>query len=270
MLLKHLGFLALFAAPATALSAPTPRAPTGGWNVNFADAQCLATRDYGSSQEPIQLVLKAPAIGDVIQVAIARKGSLHSPAQTSATVAVDDRAPFRVSMLVFSPSGSGLRINSMNMLAAEFALVRQARILSVRSDGLDERFSLSDMTPLLKIVDDCVADLRRVFNVTATAAGRTLSLKAHATANLASLFNDYDYPGIALENDQSGIVKFALLINEDGRVADCTIIETSGVAALDTQACALVRLRARFRPAADADGRPAKDAVRASIRWRMD
>jgi TonB family protein len=270
MMLKRLGLLALLTTLAGATSGPTLRVPAAQWNVDFADAQCLASRNYGSAEEPVQLVLKTPAIGDVVQVAIARKGSWRSAVQIIASVAVDGRPPFSVSMLAFSPGSSGLRIYSMNLPAAQFALIRQARTVSVHSDGIDESFALSDMAPLLKIVDGCVADLRQVYNITDSANGETSSLKVRAKANLISFFTDDDYPGAAQGRDQGGKVKFALLIAEDGRVADCTIIETSGVASLDSQACAILRSRARFRPAADSEGRAAKDAVVGKITWRID
>jgi TonB family protein len=268
MPLKYLISLALLAAPAMALSAP--RTPTAQWNVDFADARCLASRNYGTAQEPIQLILKSPAIGEVVQVAIASKGSLRKPAQTTATVLVDGRPRFTVSMLSFSPPGSGLRLYSMNLAAAQFAHIRQARELWVRSDGLDERFALSDMAPLLRIVDDCVTDLRKVYNVTDSATGETSSLPVRAKADLRSFFTGEDYPEMAERSFQGGKVKFAMLVAEDGKVADCTIIETSAFAVLDAQACAILTARGRFRPAAGADGRPAKDAVIGRLIWNID
>jgi len=269
MLLRPFAFLALLAAPALVAAGPTPRAPTAKWTVNFADAQCLAMRNYGTAEDPVRLILKSPAIGDVVQVAISRKGHAADPSQSSAMVALDGGAPFSTSMLAYTPAGGQLRIYSINMPAAQFALIRHASDLRVRGDGLDERFSLSQMEPLLKIVDDCVADLRRVFNVTGGAPDDPSLVRTRSKASLASYFTDKDYPAIALDLHQGGVVKFAMLIDENGRVADCTIIETSGVAALDTQACALLRLRARFHPAARG-GQPTKDAVTGTITWQTE
>jgi TonB family protein len=172
-------------------------------------------------------------------------------------------------MTTYTPKGSEYRVYLINMRAEEFAMVRAAKELTVRADNLDERFALSDMTALLKIVDECVADLRRVFNVTDPPTAEESPLKSRARTNLARLFNSEDYPAVAIDRNQTGTVKFALLISEDGRVADCTIIETSGVAALDTQVCAVLKSRARFQPGVGADGKPAKDAVTGRITWRI-
>ena len=257
---------------AVVLSAGLPlhaRAPTAAWVVNFADAQCQASRDYGAAPDGVQLVLKVPAIGGVVQVAVVRRASSIATAQTKGTITLDSGPPIKASMLIYSPRASGIRVYTTNLPADQFALVRAARELSIKTEGFDERFTLSQMTPLLKVVDDCVADLRRIFNVTDPPTATQSPLKRRAETNLARLFSDWDYPAIALQRDQSGVVKFALLIDESGRVADCAVIETSGVAALDSQACALIKTRARFRPALGMDGKPAKDAVTGRISWRL-
>jgi TonB family protein len=267
MSLKDFAWLAFLVS--TLAAAPlSARAPTGKWNVNFADAQCMASRDYGTPEDRVELVLKAPAIGGVMQVAIVRKSSSVITAQTKALVTLDGAPPFKASMLVYTPRASGVRVYTTNMPAAEFDRVRQAREMAIRTEGLDEHFTLSQMTPLRKIVDDCVADLRRVFNV-GDPTGQVSPLKRRAETNLARIFSDWDYPRIALDRGDSGIVKFALLIDESGRVVDCTVIQTSGAASLDSQACAIIRQRAHFRPAEDSDGKPAKDAITGSVSWRL-
>ena len=59
------------------------------------------------------------------------------------------------------------------------------------------------------------------------------------------------------------------MIQENGRVADCTIVETSGVPVLDTQVCAMLTVRAKFEPARGRDGKPAKDSFTGGVIWRM-
>lgn len=269
MRLRLAAFSVLLIASSLGEVALAGRAPTRGWVVNFDDAQCVAFREYGSAQNPIQLILKAPAISGVVQVAIARKGPAIYANQVRGTLTVDNRPPVRISMLAYSPAGSGLRVHSMNLPAAEFDFVRQAKQVSITADGLDDSFALSGMAPMLKAIDDCVLDLRRVFNITDTQAGETSPLKRRAKANIARLFTSKDYPHDALDRSQEGLVKFVLLVDERGRVADCTVIETSGVAVLDAQSCIILKERARFQTALGADGKPAKDAVTARIVWSM-
>lgn len=268
MLLRLVIVAALLALYPAAARASEARAPTAQWVVNFADAQCLAGRDYGSSEDPLRLVLKAPLIGEVMQIAIMRKASSAKPDQVDGRISIDGRPPLKTYMLRFTPDGSDHRVYMLNMRSADFALVQQAKELSVRSEGLNESFALSQMTPLLKILDQCVLDLRQVWNVSDPQGAQSVALQRRAKGNLARLVDDQDYPRVALDNNQGGKVKFVLLIGEDGRVADCTIIETSGVAALDAQSCALLKTRAKFEPALGVDGKPAKDTVISTITWR--
>ena len=72
MFARVLACAALLSTAGTAAAAE-PKQPTGKWIVNFADAQCVATRNYGSEADPIYLVLKAPATGGTLQVGIVRK-----------------------------------------------------------------------------------------------------------------------------------------------------------------------------------------------------
>jgi TonB family protein len=204
-----------------------------------------------------------------VQVAIMRKESWRPAAQLAGWVTIDDRPRSPISMLTYAPKDAGVRIFTMNMPAADFALVRDARTLSIKAGDLDERFELSQMAGLMKVVDECVADLRQVFQVIDTQAGATSPLARRASGNLARLINSYDYPAAALEQDQSGIVKFVLLIDETGHIADCTVIETSGAAVLDSQVCATMKSRARLDPARGADGKPSKDAVTSRIIWKI-
>jgi TonB family protein len=262
-------------APVLALAAPAqadsgPRTPTGKWNVDFADAQCVAHRDYGTPGNPLRLLLKASPVGDVIQVAAVRTAASTSAEQVESTVTIDGRRPLKTDLLMFSRKGSRDRVYLLNMPSAEFASVRQARTLAVRSSGLNETFALSQMEPLLNVMDECVADLRRVFNIArGDAEPPRLKSRAKSKASLASLFSDQDYPAVAIMNNQGGAVEFGLLIGEDGQVADCMIVATSGVPSLDSQACALLKVRARFEPARGMDGKPAKDSARGRIVWRM-
>ena len=251
---------------ATAMSAP--RQPTANWVVNFDDAQCLASRSYGSTEEPLHLVLKAPPVGGVMHIAVVRNAGNVPPSQVDATIAIDGQPPIKTNMLMFSPKNSKQRVYTSNMPSGEFARVRGAKSLSIRSSGLNETFSITDIEALLKVMDECVADLRQAWNVSSE-DGETSKLVKRAQSQLGKYVNDEDYPAHAIMEEATGSVRFTLLIDEAGRVADCTVIETSGVAVLDAQTCAIIKRRAKFEPAVGPDEKPAKDAVMSRITWAM-
>ena len=90
-----------------------------------------------------------------------------------------------------------------------------------------------------------------------------------AKTDLSRYFSSDDYPSNAIDARDDGIVRVVLLIDEKGRVADCTLTKASGVAALDAQTCAVARERVRYKPALDPQGVPRRDVGVTSITWRM-
>jgi periplasmic protein TonB len=78
-----------------------------------------------------------------------------------------------------------------------------------------------------------------------------------------------DYPARALQMEEEGTTGFRLEVGKDGRVIDCTIIASSGSAALDAAACKNVTRRAHFSPALDDDGQPTIGYYSNRVRWRI-
>ena len=253
---------------ASASADPTPRPPTDKWVVDFDDAQCVAMRNYGTKDFPFVLALKQPALGDVMQLSVVRRGTGAAFAeQHDASISLDGGKPIEMTVVSAAVQRSHSVVVQMNIRRPTFDLVANAKTVRIRAkDQLDASFQLSQVDGVLKVMDQCVADLRQVWNV--AAEGTTSpNLKKAADGTLQGLFSADDYPGVALDEDQRGGVKFALLIDEKGKVVDCTVVETSGVAALDVQSCAIVKARAHFLPAIGADGRPAKDAKIQTVKW---
>ncbi len=246
---------------------PTALQPTEKWVVDFADSQCLASRNYGPPGKPLYLVLKPSPTGQVMQISVVRKAKWGDALQVPATIRFDEREPMKSSTLAFTSLKDGVRINLLNMSLEAFAPIRQAKVVAIRSAGdLNERFALAQMAPLMTAIDRCVASLQNEWNIGAANAAK---FAARASANLAQHFSNEDYPSVAIQNGQSGVVGYTLLIDEGGKVADCMLVETSGAAVLDAQTCAILIERAKFKPAVGTDGKPAKDSVVGRVRWMV-
>ena len=250
------------------LVAAAPRQPSGRWVVEFNDAQCLASRNYGTAGNPLRLILKAPAAGNVVQVGVIRAATSGTNAQLDSDVAIDQRAPVRTKAFAYTAVPQKQRLYLINLPADQFGAAKTATTLSIRAKGeLDEQFAISAVGPLLQVMGECVADLRKAWNVTAPGAPAP-QLRQRASGSIDSLLQQVDYP--ALDQPESGTATFVLLIDETGRVADCTVVETSGIASLDAQTCGAVTSQAKFSPAIGVDGRPAKDGVVQRVEWIME
>ncbi|TMM49726.1 energy transducer TonB [Qipengyuania marisflavi] len=63
-----------------------------------------------------------------------------------------------------------------------------------------------------------------------------------------------DYPRAAESRRMTGKVKMQLVVGCDGRVKQCTVLQSSGHAILDSSACQSMLKYAVFRPATDENG----------------
>lgn len=258
------------ASSTAAYAKPPVRTPTAKWTVDFDRSRCVAARNYGTIRDPIVLVLKAPALGEVMQLGIIRTGKGGQYAeQMDAVVSIDGAAPIKTTLVAAMTAQPNQKLYRLNMPMEQFKAVGTAKTLTIESRReLSESLVLTDMESLNKILAECVLDLRKVWNVSEDGRAPP-GLKQRARGNLAGLMRSEDYPAIAMNKSATGSVQLGLLIDETGRVADCTVADTSGVAALDEQSCAIVTERARLTPAIGLDGKPARDSLYQRIMWAI-
>jgi hypothetical protein len=62
-------------------------------------------------------------------------------------------------------------------------------------------------------------------------------------------------------------LRFRLNINEEGMATSCQIVQPSGSLAFDARICALLKQRARFRPARNGSGNPVPTTFQSSVRF---
>jgi TonB family protein len=269
---------AVLAAIPPAHAGSLPLQPSEKWVVNFAEAQCVASRNYGTKDHPLYLTLKQPAHRSVIQLRLLREGPATEPQQVPVKLQFDNGPEIRSTMLSFYSDSAHLRIFQVNVPIDQFSAGINAGSLRIDGKWLDVRLALSSMPALMQMMDKCVADLRGYWNVVDLPPGAPVGdksppsphLQRDAKVNLPALFGGDDYPWAALVREEGGRVGFSLLIDATGKVADCSIIETSGIASLDAQSCAIVMKRAHFTPAIGLDGKPARDAYIGRVRWVAD
>lgn len=249
-----------FLAAAALLSAAEPQPPSGRWIVNFAATHCSAQRAYGEDH----LVVRASPMGDSVQLGIVSPGRGGDPVQDEVTLRLSDGSSIRGSMLSWSPGGPvPRRVRQVSLPRADFERLTGSQHVRIDWADRSRHWTLSGMPALDTVMTECVNDLQRDFPTVEEAGG------TGPTGNLAAFFTPDDYPVAAIRREEQGASGFALLVDETGRIVDCTITQTSGVAALDAQSCAVISRRARMTPATDASGKPRKSRLQSRIRWVM-
>lgn len=239
-----------------------PRQPNGPWTVNFDDSQCVASRDYGNGKDQLRLFLKSPAIGDTFQLGVTRTAERADTNHFEAKIAFDQHPPTPVTMLAFTAVGSKQRAILANLPTKQLDLLRTATVLSFEPGNPEEALSVSGLPQLLRVMDECVADLRQEWNANGIPGGQP------SKGDWDRILLAHHYPGVGDARLFGGAVTVALLINEAGKVADCSVLESSGVATLGIQACALIAERGKFWPATGADGKSVKSSILKHLDWR--
>lgn len=94
-----------------------------------------------------------------------------------------------------------------------------------------------------------------------------ISQAAGAKGDPAQWITNDDYPPGAQREGRAGVSKIAWTINEQGKVENCHVTESSGSPDLDDTACRLVTRRGKYSPAKDQSGNPIKSTSSRSVRW---
>lgn len=264
---RHFYLLAfgMFAVPACPLVAATP---LGAWKLEPSDSRCVAVRTYGDAAKPMTLALKGSLSDGAIQLAVMRPGFRQFFIQTGAKIEIDGM-PYPTSALSYPTAGNvKLVTHLINVDPAQAGRLRQAKVLSVDVyRGVKDSFPLEPSAKVWREMQDCIARVRKTWNVGSENAS---TIATSASGDLQGLFTPGDYPRPAVWKDQQGTTAFLLLIDEKGVPKDCTVIGSSGSAALDSRSCGVILVRGKFSPALGSDGKPVKSASEKRITWRME
>jgi len=94
-------------------------------------------------------------------------------------------------------------------------------------------------------------------------------INAAPRGNPGNWITNNDYRTSWINRGYSGVAGFALEIDRQGRITDCTITRSTGHEALDTATCRLLRRRAEFSPAKDASGMIVPGTYNSSVNWQI-
>ena len=78
------------------------------------------------------------------------------------------------------------------------------------------------------------------------------------------------YPPRAVRDEVEGRVGVRVTVGPNGRVADCSVTNSSGSSILDDAACAGMRTYARFNPALNAAGEPTNGSYSTTIVYQLN
>ncbi|GAA4743795.1 hypothetical protein GCM10023264_06260 [Sphingomonas daechungensis] len=244
--------------------------PIGAWKVEASDLRCLVTRQYGDPKKPITLALKAAPTESTYQLAILRSGYRKGQLQSDATLTFDGQS-FTESSLSYPTSGNKRVTHLINLGTAQSSAARTAKSVKIAiQEGLNDEFDLGPLPqPVLTELNGCVDRLQDRWNI---GDERQAKLRAGATGNLqrTAVVSGDDYPLTSQRLNQQGSIRVLILVDETGMPKDCSVLQTSGSALLDSRTCGVIMERATFSPAIDQSGKPAKSSFTQRMSWRLE
>jgi hypothetical protein len=253
-----------------AILAPAAAAPVPGrWQSDWGENQCSLILHVGDPARDTILTIRTVPAAMEVSVNLTNVAWLHSPirdpklvslALDGGTVAGGD-----ISFLPNPPDQGG----TLSLTYKGELLDRLARshwLLVTEKDRPLARFDLPTADKAVAALRECEADALRQWNID-PALWRTLRSPPMAMKPLASYVRADDFPAKAVSGPFSGTTMVKLDVDISGRATGCTVLQTSGNAAIDATTCRIIVSRARFTPAVDSSGRAVNAPAIARMRW---
>ena len=264
-------------APITAISAgaggPVPATaldPSGPWNIDWSDSQCVAVRSYDLPNRRVSLIVRPSPMGGATQLLVVTDGNRPAMGQqVAAWVEGGTQGAIKTSMLAYGISGKKLSVYLTTLTPAQFRTLDGASWLRIAAGStIDRSFRVTQLAAVQAKLGECIADLNKDWLMTPERIAR-IKVEPTAVGPLSHYFSSDDYPADAVLQRNSGQVGVHLMIDEKGIIQDCAIEETSGSAARDGMTGMILRQRAKFKPAIDVDGKPTKSVYGQRVTWKL-
>jgi TonB family protein len=250
-------------------AAPAPTLqPLKQWVVDYGDTQCTALREFGDAANPIVFGIVPSPDGGTYELLVKRPRSGPDFAEEMPGTVDFGKGPIKAWLLYFGTKKGRSSLYQYRISAEEMVQARSAPAVTLHADGGEDfSFRLAVMPALLDGLKKCTADLQQYWNMYGQTSGK---MATPSKGDIRRIFSADDYPSDALRRDQEGLAQYMLLIDEKGSVAACHVMKPSGVPILDAMGCQVIRQRAKFAPAVDANGKPMRSTyVTPPIRWAL-
>jgi TonB family protein len=245
--------------------------PTGKWVINYAEAQCVASRPFGNKDNPLYLLIKLSPTSDVVQISLIKDGRQFNGVQRAATVKFGNFPGNEVNILEYG-TAQKKSVKLLNMSPAMASQLAQSQRIEWRTDWSTKdnlvELETGPLGEVMKVMAACRDDLRKYWHIGPDNQS-DIKERVKPVQPLARYFSTDDYPMQAAADREGGVSSIVLLIDEKGTIQDCMVDDTSGIATLDAMTCIVLAKRAKFEPAIGHDGKAVKDAFTQRVRWEM-
>ena len=259
-------FINMLAAAAPA----NPQPPAARWIVDWGDQRCSLVRQTGGAKSRTLMVRTVPGTGTA-------ELWLFDPSWSGPTWRGYDRVDvgldpsgFRVSEPAVSVRFRGQDGLAVTALDKNFL----EKLAGARSVAIDRGGARLAEIPVpasdraVASLNACEDEVMRDWGLD-PAVTRSLSRRPEAIGGAAKWLSDRDYPSSALREHQQGSVLTRLVVDPNGRIEQCHIVESSGYPVLDEKTCRVLGERVPFEPALSSAGEKVRAMTSLRIVWRL-
>lgn len=247
-----LAAMTLSSTMAGAQTAPVALVPADKWNVDFADAACVASRNFTNAGKPEQFAIKMSPHGDTAELFLIRRGQASSAATTgTGSITLGSSGPVREQYATYGLPGTDGGSILQTAVIDRPMIDRLAKVDSVTLGvGVGARIvPLPLIADVMTNLKECAVGLREAWNV-------DKSVPELITEAQWMLDGDSRPQGLRPGDSWA---KSLLLIDEKGKAAACYTERPSGDAGMDLQAC-VKAAKLTFRAPSDRAGKPIRSA----------
>ena len=254
---------------AQAIEAPAPLKPVGKWNVDYGPKSCTLSRRFGDGTRAVTLGLRPATLGGAIVFILdAPDDTRDTPRAGKATLQIQPNARAATANYSLLPESGQTRptphIFIERQILSSWIDVERLSIALGKSSPIT--FDLGPMAGGIKAVEKCQDDLLRSLQID-PAERANIATIATVRSDPGEIFLPNELPPAALGSNLRR-VEMLFTVGSNGRVTECRIWESSTVASVDSNTCALARARLRYNPARDNAGHPIESHVILGVDWR--
>lgn len=274
------------AAPASAKEVVLE--PSSPWNVDYGEERCRLARLFGEGKD--KTILYMDQWGPDRKFGLTAAGpafkGFASRRNTRITL-FDGQEPYETEPYTGDVEGYGRAIihtafsldtgtgydseagePQYGLPQIETAIAGQAHYVAFRQGGRAVRLNTGRLDQAFQVLNQCShqrlldwgLDLERQLTL------RQMPFWKNERAIAKKIMSSY--PKRALRERESAILRMRLLIDEQGRITDCRLYESTITEVLDSPACDKMK-EAEFDPALDAEGKPVSSFYQTAIIYRI-
>lgn len=249
----------------------TPLDASSPWNLNYTKSSCELRRSFGTGDAQILFIIVQGVKFGTLELILFTPKVGGKQINWKADIALRGAAAkVKKHATVYPSQENGKSVWRIYNLETEFLKSdRQTDILDVKIGSRAwVSLELESLADARKALETCQRELLKSFDMD---FDTLVSLTRHPEPKGESgrWVTTDDYPPAARREKLEGETEIKVDVSERGKVADCTIISSSGHEILDQAVCLNVRNRANFKPAVDSDGKSTSGVWISRTRWQV-